>query len=106
MLTEAFIKQRKYVTGNLVQSTWEKRIMFNITVDEIEYETTDHNNLQTQSVTVKRYHTDSGQPIEVHGDAVIITTQLHTICHIKFVAKKNTTPSEQLCNFFKVLDDI
>ena len=106
MLPEAFIKQRKIPNWKSGSIHLGEKIMFNITVDEIEYEATDHNNLQTQSVTVKGYHTNSGQPIEVHGDAVIITTQLLAIRHIKFVAKKNTTPSEQLCNFFKVLDDI
>ena len=77
MLTEVFIKQRKIPNWKSGSIHLGEKIMFNVTMDEIEYEATDHNNLQTQSVTVKGYHTNSGQPIEVHGDAVIITTQLH-----------------------------
>ena len=67
MLTEAFIKQRQIANWKSGSIHLGEKIMFNVTVDEIEYEATDHNNLQTQSVTVKGYHTNSGQPIEVHG---------------------------------------
>ena len=67
MLMEAFIKQRKIPNWKSGSIHLGEKIMFNITVDEIEYEATDHNNLQMQSVTVKGYHTNSGQSIEVHG---------------------------------------
>ena len=105
MLPEAFIKQRKLPNWKS-SINLEEKIMFGVTVDEIEYSATDHNNFNTQTVIVKGYHTNSSQTFEVHGDAVIITAQLPTIRHIKFVAKKDTTPPEQLSNFLKALDDI
>ena len=105
-LPEAFIKERKLPNWKSASICLEERIMFNTTVDKIEYGAFDHDDFQTQTVAVKGFHTNSGKPFEVHGDAVIVTTPLHAIRHIKFLAKKNTKPSEQLNEFFKALDDI
>ena len=106
MLPEAFVKQRKLPNWKPGSIHLEEKIMFDVTVDEIEYGAIDHDDLNTQTVTIKGHRTNSRQPFEVHGDAVIITAPLHTIRHIKFVAKKGTTPPEQLNNFLKALDDI
>lgn len=106
LLPESFVKQRTISNWKSGSIHLEEKITFNVTVDEIKYEAFDHDDLQTQTVTVKGYHTSSGQSFEAHGDAVIITAQLNAIRHIKFVAESNTTPSKQLSNFFKALDDI
>ena len=106
MLPEAFIKQRKLPNWKSFAINLEEKIMFGVTVDEIEYSATDHNNFNTQTVIIKGHLINSSQTFKVHGDAVIITAQLPTIRHIKFVAKKDTTPPEQLSNFLKALDDI
>jgi len=106
MLPEAFVKHRKLPNWKSGSIHLEEKITFNVTVDEIKYKATDCDDPQTQTVTVKGHYTNSGQPIMVHGDAVIVTTPLHAIPHIKFVAAESTTPSEQLSNFFKALDDI
>ena len=105
MLPEAFIKQRKLPNWKSGIHL-EEKIMFDVIVDEIEYGAVDHDDLKTQTVIVKGHYTNSHQPFEELGDAVIITAPLHTIRHMKFVAKKNTTPPEQLNNFLKALDDI
>ena len=106
MLPEAFIKQRKLPNWESSLIHLGEKITFDSAVEEIEYEALDHDDLQTQTVTVKGYHTNSGQPFEVHGDAVIVTAQLHTIRHINFVPKHNTSPPEQLNNFLQALDDV
>ena len=100
------LSKGNYLIGNLVSTYVEEKIMFDVIVDEIEYGAVDHDDLKTQTVIVKGHYTNSHQPFEEHGDAVIITAPLHTICHIKFVAKKSTPPPEQLNNFLKALDDI
>ena len=105
-LPEAFIKQRKLPNWKPGSICLEEKIVFNATVDEIEYRAFDHDDFHTQSVVVKGFHTNSAQPFEVYGDAVIVTTPLHTIRHIKFLPKENTKPSEQLNEFLKALDDI
>ena len=106
MLSEAFIKRRELPNWKSGSIHLKEKIMFDATVDEIEYGAVDHDDIKTQTVTIKGHCTSSRQPFEVHGDAVIITSPLHTIRHIKFVAKKDTTPPEQLNNFLKALDDL
>ena len=78
----------------------EEDIIFNVTVNEIEYTSTE----EQKHVTVKGYFTSSGQPCTFDGDAVIVTTPLHIIRQIKIV---NTEGTEEFPRkFYQALEDI
>ena len=106
MLTESFVKERSLPQWKIGSIHLQEMITFNSTVNEIRYGADDHDDPDTQTVTVKGYYTSSGQPFKVDGDAVLITIPLHLVRHIKFVAKKNTTPPEQLTEMYKAIEDI
>ena len=106
MLTESFIEKRSLPHWKIGSIHLQEKITYNSTVNEIEYVVDDHDDPNTQTVTVKGYYTSSGQPFKVNGDAVIITIPLHLIRYIKFVAKKNTAIPEQLTEMYKAVEDI
>ena len=103
MLPEAFAKQNPS-WGKSVEI--QKKITFNITVNEVIYEATNHKDPSAWKVTVKSYYTSSGRPFEVEGDAVIITVPLYIIRSIKFVAKENTTAHPQLIKIYQAIEGI
>ena len=78
----------------------QENITFNVTVNEIKYTSRE----DEKKVVVKGYYSTSGQPFEMEGDEVIVTTPLHIIRQIKFVHTVGTPefPSE----FYKALEDI
>ena len=106
MLTESFIAKRALPDWENRTIHLQEKITFNSTVNEIWYGADDHDDPDTQTVTVKGYYTSSERPFKVRGDAVIITVPLHLIRHIKFIAKKKTTPPEQLIEMYKAIEDI
>ena len=106
ILTESFIEKRSLPHWKIGSIHLQEKITYNSTVNEIEYVVDDHDDPNTQTVTVKGYYTSSGQPFKVNGDAVIITIPLHLIRYIKFVAKKNTAIPEQLTEMYKAVEDI
>lgn len=106
MLTESFIKERSLPHWKIGSIHLQEMITYNSTVNEIRYGADDHDDPDTQTVTVKGYYTSSGQPFKINGDAVIVTIPLHLIRHIKFVAKRNTTRPEQLTEMYKAIEDI
>ncbi len=78
----------------------EENITFNVTVNEIEYTSTDNH----KSVVVRGYYSTSGQPCEFTGDAVIMTTPLHIIRQTKIINAPGTVAFPR--RFYQALEDI
>ncbi|XP_065903274.1 L-amino acid oxidase-like isoform X2 [Dysidea avara] len=105
-LPEAFAKERKLDNWSVKAVNLQNKITYNVTVNEVIYDAKDHNNPHTWKVKVKGYHTSSGTPFEIDGDAVIIAVPLYNIRSIKFVSESNTTPPSWLTKIYKAVEDI
>ena len=79
------------------------RIHFNRTVKEIRYNF-DEDDTDNNHVLVKGYFTNSRQPFQVEGDAVIIATPINVLRQIKYTPTENTEPPPQ--DFHKAIEDI
>lgn len=78
----------------------QENITFNVTVNEIEYTSTEG----TKRVVVRGYYSTSGRPFEFEGDAIIITTPLHIIRQMKII---NTPGTDEFPRkFYQALEDI
>lgn len=69
-LPEALVKERGSPWPNdYIKINLEKKITYHIKVDEIACNVQDHNDFQSQKVTVKGKYVSSGQPFKIVGDA-------------------------------------
>lgn len=78
-------------------------IIFNVTVNDIKF-TAPKGHYEKNHVVVSGYYTTSGQPFQVEGDAVIVTTPLHIIRQIKFHATAGTEDFPQ--RFYHAIEDV
>ena len=79
------------------------KIHFNRTVKEISYRF-DHDDTENNRVVVKGYFSNSRQPFQVEGDAVIVATPINILRQIKYTPLDNTEPLPQ--DFYKAIEDI
>ena len=77
-------------------------IIFNVTVNEIEFQSPEGN--LNKEVIVKGYYSSTGRPFELKGNAVIVTTPVHILRQIKFSNGENTPPIPN--DFYKATEDI
>ena len=107
-LPKAFAKKRDSPWPNDDTTIFlREKVTFHIKVDEIVYSAKDHNDFQSQKVTVKGKYVSSGEPFQIEGDAVIVTVPLHIIRQIRFVAAADKTEiPEQLTKIYRSLEDI
>jgi len=78
-------------------------IHFNRTVKEIMY-TFDEDDTENNHVVVKGYFSNSRQPFQIEGDAVIVATPINILRQIKYTPFEHTEPPPQ--NFHKAIEDI
>ena len=79
------------------------RIHFNRTVKEIIY-TFDEDDTNSIHVVVKGYFSNSRQPFEFEGDAVIVATPINILRQIKYTPSERTEPLPQ--KFYMAIEDI
>ena len=80
------------------------KIYFNRTVKEIIYKF-DEDDTKKNRVVVKGYFSNSRQPFEIEGDAVIVATPINILRQIKYTPLDgNTEPPPQ--DFHKAIEDI
>ena len=80
-----------------------KRIHFNRTVKEIIYKF-DEDDTDYNQVVVKGYFSNSRQPFQIEGDAVIVATPINVLRQIKFTPSEHTEPPP--LDFHKAIEDI
>ena len=80
------------------------KIHFNRTVKEIIYKF-DEDDTENNHVVVKGYFSNSRQPFEIEGDAVLVATPINILRQIKYTPlDENTEPPPQ--DFHKAIEDI
>lgn len=79
------------------------KIHFNRTVKEIIYKFDIHDT-ENNCVKVKGYFSNSRQPFQERGDAVIVATPINILRQIKYIASKRTNHPPQ--DFHKAIEDI
>ena len=79
------------------------KIHFNRTVKEIFY-TFDEDDAEKNHVVVKGYFSNSRQPFQVEGDAVIVATPINILRQINYTPNVHTEPPPQA--FHKAIEDI
>ena len=101
LLPETFTKKDK---GGWNPNVFlHNKIHFNHTVKEIIYKF-DENDIANNHVVVKGYFSNSRQPFEVEGYAVIVATPINILRQIKFTPDEHTEPPPQY--FHKAIEDI
>ena len=79
------------------------KIHFNRTVKEIIYKF-DEDDTENNHVVVKGYFSNSRQPFEIEGDAVLVATPINILRQIKYTPDEHTEPPPQ--DFHKAIEDI
>lgn len=79
------------------------KIHFNRTVKEICYRFYD-NDTENNRVVVKGYFSNSRQPFQVEGDAIIVATPINILRQIKYTPLQHTESPPQ--EFFQAIEDI
>lgn len=79
------------------------KIHFNRTVKEISYKF-DVDCTENNQVVVKGYFSNSKQPFQVEGDAIIVATPINILRQIKYTPLGDTEPPPQ--DFHKAIEDI
>ena len=107
-LPQGFVKERVSTWPNdSTKINLKEKVTFHIKVYEIAYAAENHDDFQSQKVTVRGKYVSSGRPFEIHGDAVIITVPLHIVRQIRFVpANSKTEAPKTLTEISKSLEDI
>lgn len=103
LLPEAFTEPNKGKGWN-PEVHLHKKILLNRTVKEILY-TFDEDDTEKNHVVVKGYFSNSRQPFQVEGDAVIVATPINILRQIKFTPNDTTTPPPPQ-RFHKAIEDI
>jgi len=78
-------------------------IHFNRTVKEIIYKF-DEEDTENNHVKVKGYFSNSRQPFQIEGDAVIVATPINILRQIMYTPSEHTDPLPQ--DFYKAIEDI
>ena len=106
-LPQAFVKERVSTWPDHAKINLKEKVTFHVRVDEIAYAAENHDDFQSQKVTVRGKYVSTGRPFEIHGDAVIVTVPLHIVRQIRFVpANSKTEASKTLTEIYKSLEDI
>ena len=103
LLPEAFTEPNKGRGWN-PDVHLHKKILLNRTVKEILY-AFDEDDTEKNQVVVKGYFSNSRQPFQVEGDAVIVATPINILRQIKFTPNDTTTPPPPQ-RFHKAIEDI
>ncbi|KAL9959928.1 hypothetical protein ACROYT_G033306 [Oculina patagonica] len=102
LLPEAFTKKDN--GGWNAEVFLHDRIHFNQTVKEIDYKF-DKDDTEKNHVVVKGYFSNSRQPFQVEGDAVIVATPINILRQIKYTPlDEHTEPPPH--DFHKAIEDI
>ena len=106
-LPQGFVKERVSTWPDHAIINLKEKVTFHVKVDEIAYAADNHDDFQSQKVTVRGKYVSSGKPFEIHGDAVIVTVPLHIVRQIRFVrANSKTVAPKTLTEIYKSLEDI
>ena len=101
LLPEAFTKKDN--GGWNPEVFLHDKIHFNHTVKEIIYKF-DEDDTENNHVVVKGYFSNSRQPFQVEGDAIIVATPINILRQIKYTPGEHTEPPPQ--DFYKAIEDI